>query len=532
MKKSLLAFVGTLLGVALCGIASAAPTDIVPRGDIAYDLLAGMASQGRLPGYAVGDFSRSDRLYTRLEIARMLAGLTDVSGAAEPGSNFAAAERVLKSQFAPELKFLGVPALPNTMSPARDFFAAGTIKARLLTGPAAATATFRAAVTAPIGRDGYAAVSVSNYRNEWNTPAMPGASTAIRVRQRSGYPLVENAYLRVNGRALDVSVGLMPTRWGPGYLGAMLFSDEAANIPQVRIEKGFQFPGTLGRRIGPLHFTQFFGSFEEAEVPNAAPNATGRRRFLSGRRLETAGNSPLQLSFGEAFKSARLPDAFWSQTLPYYAYQNAWTTNNRRRFLDFLVQNPEPDSLWFNYVADANVNYRLSKKGTSVYFDLLLDDVKAPLETGQASSALRRKIGQQYGVYLPEFDSQGRFSARLEYVYVDELAYTHVSPPVAWTKEDFPLGFPGGPNGQIFFGRLDAIINEKFSAAIEGETRKRVHTRAESSEPNVDRVGLYGSWAFRRNIAFGARYEWRRYSFADTPSKTLSRWEANATLGF
>ena len=516
----------------LTATAFAAPTDVVPRGDIAYDLLSGLASEGRLPGYTVSDFSRGDRLYTRLEIARMLAGLSDVSGSAEAKSRFASAERVLKSQFAPELKLLGVAAYPNTMPAARDAFVTGTIKARLLTNPAAATATFRAAAVAPVGRDGYAAVSVSNFRNEWNAPAMPGASTAIRVSQRSGYPLIENAYLRVNGRALDVSIGLMPVRWGPGAVGAMLFSDEAANVAQVRIEKGFQLPGTLGRQIGALHFTQFFGAFEEAEVPNAAQNATGKWRYLSGRRLETAGDNRWQFSFAEGFKSTRLPDPLWSQLLPYYAYQDAWTSGGRGRLLGFLAQHPERDSLWFNYLADANITYRLDKKGTQFYADLMLDDVKAPLETGDALVPIHRKIGQQFGVYLPEFDRLGRLSARLEYTRTDELTYTHVSPPVAWSKEDFPLGFPGGPNGQIFFGRLDATLNENFTAAIEAETRQRIHTRAGSPEPNVDRLGLYGTWAFRRNIAFGARYEWRRYSFANAPKQKLSRFEANATFGF
>ncbi|MEI6432045.1 MAG: hypothetical protein WCP07_07690, partial [bacterium] len=66
MKNLLLATLSLLVSI---GAAFAAPTDIVPRGDIAYDLLAGLAAQGRLPGYTMGDFTRGDRLYTRLEIA-------------------------------------------------------------------------------------------------------------------------------------------------------------------------------------------------------------------------------------------------------------------------------------------------------------------------------------------------------------------------------------------------------------------------------------------------------------------------------
>lgn len=530
MKSRLIAFVS--LWAALCGAAFAAPTDIVPRGDMAYDLFAGLASQGRLPGYTVGDFTRGDKLYTRLEMARMLAGLTDVRGANEAEVKYAAAERLLRSQFAPELQILRVAVLPNTMTPARDPYGTGTVKARLLSDPAAGTASYRAAGVLPLGRDAFAALSLGNYRNEWNTPAMPGASTAIRPSQRSGYPLVENAYLRVNGRSLDVSAGLMPLRWGPGGIGAMLFSDEAANVGQVRAEKGFVLPGTFGRRIGRLRYTQFLGTFEERDVENAAPNATGRRRYLSGRRIETETDNRWQFSLAEGFKSTRLPDPLFSVILPFYVYQNNWTTNNRRRPLRFLVGHSEPDSLWFNYLADANISYRLDKKGSLAYFDLTLDDVKSPSETGDAIVPIRRKVGQQFGIYFPEFDRQGRLSARLEYMYVDQFTYTHTSSPVAWSKEDFPLGFPGGANNQVYYARLDATLTEKLSAALEGETRRRVHTDSDSPEPNVERLGIYGTYAFRPNIAFGARYEYRRYSFVGLPIQNLSRFEANATIGF
>jgi hypothetical protein len=529
MKNLLLATLSLLVSI---GAAFAAPTDIVPRGDIAYDLLAGLAAQGRLPGYTMGDFTRGDRLYTRLEIARMLAALTDVRGAGDTEAHFAAAERVLRSQFTPELQFLGVAVSPNTMTPAQVPYVTGSAKLRLLTNPTAGTATLRAAGTVPIGRDAYAAISLNNVRNEWHTLAMPGASTAIRPSQRSGYPLIENAYLRVNGRALDVSAGLMPLRWGPGATGALLFSDEAANVGQVKAEKGFVLPGTLGKRIGRLRFTQFLGSFEEKAVADANPNATGRRRYLSGRRLETETTNRWQFSLGEGFKSTRLPDPLFSVILPFYVYQNNWTTNNRRRPLSFLVSHSQRDSLWFNYLADANVGYRLDKKGTLLYFDLNLDDVKAPAETGDAIIPIRRKIAQQFGAYFPEFDRQGRLSARIEYTHVDQFTYTHTSSPVAWSKEDFPLGFPGGPNGQIYFGRLDVVMTEKLSGAIEGETRQRVHTDSDSGEPNVNRVGLYATYSFRPNIAFGARYEYRRYSYVGSPTQNLSRLEANATIGF
>ena len=97
-SAALLAF---LVAVA-CASAQAAPTDLVPRGDIAYDLLGSLGAAGQLPGYSLRDFARGDRLYTRAEIAAILV---QSDPAASP--RYGAAYRVLQIEFAPELTRLG-----------------------------------------------------------------------------------------------------------------------------------------------------------------------------------------------------------------------------------------------------------------------------------------------------------------------------------------------------------------------------------------------------------------------------------------
>ena len=95
---------GTLAALLLGSIVSlpafAAPTDIVPRGDVAYDLLGSLASAGRIPGYSLSDFARGDRLYTRAEAARIVSRIESAKTASDP---FAIAERTLRIEFADEL---------------------------------------------------------------------------------------------------------------------------------------------------------------------------------------------------------------------------------------------------------------------------------------------------------------------------------------------------------------------------------------------------------------------------------------------
>jgi hypothetical protein len=499
--------------------ALAAPTDVVPRGDVAYDLLGSLAAAGRLPGYTLSDFARGDRLYTRGEIAHIIAQMPPADSAtSDPGSRFAAAERVLRSEFAEELKHLQSETAPNSATPARVGDLTGQIKARALTDPAAGTATLRFAGSLPLGRDGYAVLSASNYRYEWS------------ANGGKDYPVIETAFARVNTRFLDVSLGRRPIRWGPGYSGPLLFSDAAASLPMLQLEKGFRLPGSLGRHIGPLYFTEFASTFTEDDVPEAPPDARGTRRYVEGRRLETNGTGRWTLSLAEAFKSTRLPDPLWTLVLPYYIYQNNWTSTSEHRLLGFLPSQTFPDSSWFNYLADVSVSYRAGGHGTQVYGDLVLDDLKTAFLGFGQNTQTPRKIGEQIGVHLPDLDGRGRFGAWIEYTNIDPETYTHESIANSWQAKGLPLGFPYGPNARVLFGRLDARLSSRVTAALEGTVRRR-NDRARP-DPDVDMVGGYASYDLSRNAFLGARVGHLREASPGVAATTQNRLEVSAGLGF
>ncbi len=512
-----LASVCSLLAVS--ATAFAGPTDIVPRGDLAYDLLGSLAAAGRVPRASLRDFFRGDRLYTRQEMARFV--LTVREGVDQLTPEQRAQLQALEIKFGPELKRLGAPArLTNGSEQAGAL--TGALKVRGGASPVSGDLIARVSATTALGRDGYAAVSLGNYRDEWYSE--DGSA-------RGGYPTVETAVARINTRVLDVTVGRMPFRWGPGYVGGMLFSDDAPSIPMVQVEKGFALPGWLGRQLGPLYFTQFAGEFREDEVPGADPNATGTRRFVHGRRLETAGTGPWQFAISEAFKSTRLPDAFWSFTLPYYAYQDTWTRGpgEDRPLLGGLPSGTYPNTAWFNYLADINVTYRVDDRGGFVYTDLLLDDLQAPKGIGTGNRT-PRKIGLQGGVYLPDLDGRGRYGLRLEAATVDRGTYANASAPVAWSQNNFPLGYPTGPNANVFFGRFDAVLSERVKAAAEGFVRRRKDDSVPS--PEQDRLSLFATYDLRRDVFLGFRFDYVRTTFPGVGEDKNARAEFSLGAGF
>ncbi|MES2460365.1 MAG: hypothetical protein V4671_07265 [Armatimonadota bacterium] len=509
----------TLLSLLPC-IAFAGPSDIVPRGSIAYDLLGSLAAQGALSGLTLRDFFRGDRLYTRAEFAdfvrQLRRGLTEESSRPNISPQDRIALKVLENEFSVEL---GGSALTRGSDPVQIRLT-GAVKARGLTDPAAASGIARVSAVAPIGRDSYAALMVGNFRDEWYDKSAP---------RKGGYPPIETAYIRSNGRALDVIVGRMPLRWGPGYVGGMLLSDDAVSLNQIRVEKAFRLPGNLGRRAGLLRFEQFNAQFFEDDVSGAPDYARGTRRYLLGRRIETAGDGRFSLSLGEAFKSTRLPSPILANILPFYVYQAEWTKTSRRRFLGGLVSGALPDTGWLNYLGDINLTYRADQRGMVVYGDLLLDDVKAPEGFGLEGPAPPQKLGAQLGVYAPDLGSLGgKYGLRLEFTTIDVGTYANASPPVAYNENGVSIGHPAGPNAQVYFGRFDVAASPKLKLAIEGTIRRRKDTG--SPAPKSDRLGLYASYAVRRNAFVGARFEHSRQQNGAVTSG--DRAEINAGFGF
>lgn len=527
MKKGLF-FAAVCVTAAVLSRAAiaASPEDIVPRGDISYDLLGSLAASGHVPGATLADLFRGDRLYTRREMAGFIA---DAITATENQTLLGSTRQQIRSlamEFAPELQARGV-AVPASSRNSDAGFSV-LLKARGGAKPVSGDIISRFSLTAPVGRDGYAAVSFGNYRDEWY-PVRPLVHD---------FPTVETLFVRYNTRAVDITVGQLPLRWGPGYSGGLLFSDNSPTVPQLRLEKGFDLPGSLGRRIGKLYFTQVSGEFYEPDVPTAADNARGTKRYLFGRRLETAGDGgPWKLSLSESFKATRLPGAGWAFVLPFYAYQDAFTHEpgkSDHRLLGFLANgHTYPNTQWFNYLVDAQLTYRvIPNRDASVYTDFMVDDIKAPKGLQGFSGRVPRKIGLLVGGNFPRLDSAGRYGLRLEYATLDPNTYGSVSPPVAYDNEGTAIGYPYGGNTHLFFGRFDARVSPKVKAAAEVS----VHRRDDSSQPGLsgNRYSLYGNYALRRDQFVGVRLDHITgdEQLGNVKGTDLTRGEVSFGIGF
>ena len=72
---------------------------------------------------------------------------------------------------------------------------------------------------------------------------------------------------------MRVSAGEIRRRWGSGYLGDMLISDNSPAKPSLEIE----LPFSLGHKLGEYRFTQFASEYKNS----------GQTIYGGGRRLGT-----------------------------------------------------------------------------------------------------------------------------------------------------------------------------------------------------------------------------------------------------
>ena len=423
---------------------AAAPEDLVPQGSGLYDAVALLSADHLLPPGAPDATSLQGvtaRLYTRRELASLIRAIANQPADPRAASALAFARSIL----APELQDAPGLAAPVSTPPVLTGFGeieAGTTHESGLLG--------RARLLGVIGRDGAYTASVTNiYQQTRNHQSVSlrgdGINSGDNPSELDG---VDEAYVSAtNNRGLRVTAGELRQRWGSGYLGDMLISDNSPARPTLEVE----LPFSLGRTLGFYRFTQF-----ESEYRNS-----GQTLYEGGRRVEHPIGDRTTLSVEEAYTSTQ----FRSPTvlvLPYYAYQKAYYPGPNEPF-------------YFNY--NFNIGLTVTPRGPSarqrVYGQFLVDDLQAPKGLGKGN-VTPRKIGYLLGYA----DALARFGADfvVEYAHTDQQTYTKLPPlptSLAWYNGGLPLGYPSGTNGNQVYGRLNQRLTPRVELSVDGYNRQR-----------------------------------------------------------
>jgi len=487
LRKVIAAFL-LLAAAAWTPCRAAAPEDIVPQGSGLYDAVALLSADHLLPPGSPDATSLqgvTGRLYTRRELADLIRSITNQPADPRASSALAFARNIL----APELQDAPDLAAPVSTPPVLTGF--GEVEAGDL--HSSGTLLGRARLLGVLGRDGAYTASVTNiYQQTRNHLSVSlrgdGTSSGDNPNELDG---IDEAYVTAaNNRGLRVTVGELRQRWGSGYLGDMLISDNSPARPTLEVE----LPFSLGHTLGAYRFTQFASEYRNS----------GQNIYEGGRRLEHPIGDRTTLSLEEAYTSTQ----FRSPTvlvLPYYAYQKAYYPGTNEPF-------------FFNY--NFNIGLTVTPRGPStnqrVYGQFFVDDLQAPKGLGKGN-VTPRKIGYLLG-YADTLARSGT-NFVVEYAHTDRQTYTKLPPlptSLAWYNGDLPIGYPSGTNGNQIYARLGQRLTPRVELSVDGYDRRR----ASADFPAVTASAVDVALAYRLGLSqsIGLRYsDYRENPYPGAP---------------
>lgn len=449
MKKAILTLLATLC---VCARALSAPTDIVPEGSALNDAFGTLALHGLLPpAYTPADFS-GRTLYTRQQLAALLEPLlnddSDTLPKALDDASTASSLRAALWELRPELDAdNAAPDLDATLAEARPGGASlgGWIKPQLrlhLGGDSqpntGVIGLYRATALGDLGSDGRFVLSASNWPQEnrrvYNNDV--GAHD---------FSSLNEAYLEARGRhGLTLDIGRLYDRWGPGYRGATMLSDNAPAFDQLKVA----FPFSLGARFGRNYrFTQMATTFQE----------NNQRKYFEARRLEYAFSPAFNVDVEEAFKSVSSRSLLVTVLPDFYSAQSFKAGGLRISGLDEGFNSFV--NLGASYAADPNLR---------LYGQFGIDDIQSP---GRQSYRTPRKIAYLIGT---AFQPAAGTSVVAEYTFADPTTYSSRIAATQWQKGMFDqIGLPSGPNSREIFVHLGQKLSPSLSVSLEDRDRRR-----------------------------------------------------------
>ena len=491
------------LSLTLCGAACrptlAAATDIVPEGSTLRDSFAALAQAQAFGAEETPEDFLGDTLYTRGQLARILTHLVQDDpahlAAVQKDSAAAAALHAAIQSLQPELVAAGVDlsdAEPEPPSHAASVSGYVQPELRLKTGGdrqpnTGAIGVYRVTALGSLQSNLRYALSASNW---------PEDNRRVFQNDRGphDFSALNEAYLTLDGgRGLEVNLGRLYNRWGPGTRGATMISDNAPALDQIRIA----FPFSLGTRFGhDYRFTQFLSTFRQSSV----------QHYLAGRRIEYSFNPKFTVDFQEAYISTSSQSLYVSLLPDFYSGQSA-----NLKIGGLRIQGLDQT---YNSFLNLGASYEASPS-LRVYGQLGIDDIQTP---GRHTYRTPRKIAQLAGLAFQTAPGTGIVA---EYTFADPTTYSSRITETQWQNGQYDeLGLPAGPNSREFFLRLSRRLQPGLTVAVQGRDRKRVDETFPA--PNARDYAASVEFAPSRKSSIALTYHDYRQEAFPLPSSVLS----------
>lgn len=300
-----------------------------------------------------------------------------------------------------------------------------------------------------------------------NLPSLPPATPFAAVNRAQFL----DAYVGLNFSNWQITYGPQTLWWGPSLGGPMMFSDDAAPVNMLRINRvsPFQLPSVL-KWFGPWRVETFLGQLTgqnfvfqtDSGIVGQYGQTLSRQPFLDGSRFsfKPLPNFEFGLSLTVVFAGGPTPltsHTFFHSYSPSLGTQGGIPGNpsdpgDRRSGLDFNLRIPGV------------------KDGLSIYSEAFVEDEYSPI-------AYWRNAATWSGLYLAQVPKLNKLDFRVEAGYTDlpsglqnGTPQSHYAPGIFYSNQRYPSG--SYTNGGFLLGNwmgrqsqgVQAWSNYRFSA--------------------------------------------------------------------
>jgi len=254
-----------------------------------------------------------------------------------------------------------------------------------------------------------------------------------------------DAYVGLNFSNWQITFGPQTLWWGPSLGGPLMFSDNAAPVNMLRVNRvsPFELPGLL-KWLGPWRMEWFLGQLQGHEfvfqtntgIVGQYGVPIGRQPFLDGARFSFKPSPDFELGFSLTAIFAGGPTPLTLHTfLKSYSIGNGNRIDgspsdpgDRRSGLDFTFRVPGV------------------KDGLSFYTEAFVEDEFSPI-------AYWRNAAIWSGIYLAQIPKLNKLDLRIEAGYTDlpgnlqnGSATSHYGPGIFYTNSRYPNGYTNDGN--------------------------------------------------------------------------------------
>jgi hypothetical protein len=220
-------------------------------------------------------------------------------------------------------------------------------------------------------------------------PLLPAAVAADINRFR-----VQDSYVALNLKGLQISAGQESLWYGPGQSGPLIWSNNAEPVPMVRISRNspIKLPGILSR-LGPVRSEFFFGQLQGHRFPP--------RAYIHGETLAIKFTPNLEFGYTRTVVFAGLPQPLtWGTFFSSFFKVNSGTENP--------LQKPgeQQNSLEWTYRIPGLRNWMI------IYGNALEEEYPIAF-------AAPRRAAMNPGVYMPKLPKVRKLDLRIEAAYTN-----------------------------------------------------------------------------------------------------------------